>query len=165
MATQSEYTVGTGKVDITPSLDKPVYLAGFAPNRTAQEVLHPLEVHALYVRDSQESAVCLVTLDVIGFLHPSVQRVRQRVAHVLDPERVIPCSTHTHSAPDTLGLWGKAFLGIPYRSGVDKEYLARVEDAAVRAVEQAVLSASPAGLVAGRFDVPDDFVRNDRKGG
>lgn len=165
MAVRNEYAVGTGKVDITPSLDKPVYLAGFAPNRTALEVLHPLEVHALYVRDSQESAVCLVTLDVIGFLHPSVQRVRKRVAHLLDPDRVILCSTHTHSAPDTLGLWGKAFLGIPYRSGVDKEYLARVEDAAVRAVEQAVASASPAGLVAGRFDVPDDLVRNDRKGG
>jgi hypothetical protein len=159
------YFVGTGRVDITPSLDRPVYLAGFAPDRIATEILHPLEVHALYVRDSSGGAICLVTIDLIGFLHPSVLRVRARVTHVLDPQRVILCSTHTHSGPDTLGLWGKAFLGIPYRTGVDKGYLAGVEDAVVRSIELAVASAAPAELAAGRFEVPADLVRNDRKGG
>ncbi len=165
MPARNEYTVGTGSVDITPSLDRPVYLAGFAPNRTALEVLHPLEVRALYVRDRYEGSVCLVVFDLIGFLNPSVERVRKRVRHLLAPERVIICSTHAHSVPDTLGLWGKAILGIPYRSGVDKDYLARAEDAAVRAIEQAVASASPADLVAAKFQVPDGLVRNDRKGG
>jgi len=35
----------------------------------------------------------------------------------------------------------------------------------VQAIELAVASAALAGLVVGRFEVPDDLVRNDRKGG
>ena len=159
------YYVGVGQMDITPSLEQPVFIAGFAANRTALSVLHPLVAQAVYLKDAQGSAVCFVTLDLIGFLQPEVERLRNRVSHLVDRERLVVCSTHTHSGPDTLGLWGKAALGIPYRSGVDPEYLAWVGRQAAAAVTDAVADAEPARVAATTFDIPRGMVRNDRKGG
>jgi hypothetical protein len=166
MTSPQHYHVGAATADITPTLDRTVYLAGFAPDRRAKGVLHPLEAGVLYVRDSQGSDLALVTLDLIGFLDPQVEQIRSRVAAVIDPVRLVVCSTHTHAGPDTLGIWGKALFGlIPYRSGVDPQYVSMVADRVADAVTRARDTASPSSLSAVTFDTPEDWVRNDRRGG
>jgi hypothetical protein len=163
MENRDSYSVGAAAIDITPSLDRPVYLAGFAPNRTATSVLHPLEARALYVRDAAGRVVCFASLDLIGFPNPYVERVRDLVQDLLPRERLVVCATHSHSAPDTLGLWGKAFLGIPYRCGVDRTYMDLAVEKTAQAVRQAVASARPATLAAATTEVPPEWVRNDRE--
>ncbi len=39
------------------------------------------------------------------------------------PERLVFCSTHTHSGPDTMGIWGPAVGEAPYKTGRDHEYM------------------------------------------
>lgn len=161
-----QYLVGAATADITPSLDRPVYLAGFAPGRTARAVLHPLEVGVLYVADEDGEELCLVTLDLIGIPRPWIVRIRQACGATLPPERVVVACTHTHSGPDTLGLWGKAFLGmIPLKSGVDPHYMETVVSRVAAAVSRARRNAATATLEAVTFDTPHGWVRNDRKGG
>ncbi len=161
----ARFEAGAASVDITPGLRRPVYLAGFAVNRTATSILHPLQVGALYLKDAQGGPLCFVTFDLIGWPNPLVQRVRSRIRHLVPPERTVICSTHTHSGPDTLGLWGKGLLGIPYRSGIDDDYVAWVVERAGEAVEAAVAACRPVTLAAVGFDTPPHWVRNDRKGG
>jgi len=157
------YQVGASTVDITPSLERPVYLAGFAPNRKAKEVLHPLCASALYIKDPWGSAVCLVSLDLIGFFNPEIQRIRQKVADLIPSDRLLVCSTHAHSGPDTMGMWGKGLLGIPFKSGVDPQYISFVVDKVAQGVQEAIAKAEPATLASVTFDCPADWVRNDRK--
>lgn len=165
MTKASTYFVGAASVDITPALNKPVYLAGFPPNRTALSVLHPLEAGALYVRDEKGGELCFVTVDVIGLLQPDIERIRSRVTHRIPRERVIICSTHTHSGPDTLGLWGKAFAGVPYKSGVDPEYMALLVERVSGLIIEALDDAATGTLHAASFNFPRGWVRNDRAGG
>lgn len=165
MSQESLYQVGAASVDITPSLDKPVFMAGFAPNRKAQQVLHPLTAGILYIKDQVGGEVCLVTLDLIGFFKPNVDAIREKVKGVIAPERVWVCSTHSHSGPDTMGLWGKAFAGFPTKSGVDAGYMEMLAEKVAEGISQAKSKAEPATLASVTFDTPSDWVRNDRKGG
>lgn len=162
MAT-SPFSAGTATTDITPGLERPVYLAGFAPNRRATGVLHPLEAGVLYLRRGDE-AVALVTVDLIGLLRPDVEAIRALVT-ALPPERVMICSTHTHAGPDTIGMWGKGALGVPFRSGVDPAYMEQLHASVADAVDRAAAAAGPAELGLGAFDAPDSWVTNHRKGG
>ena len=162
MAT-TPFSAGTATADITPTSDRPVYLAGFAPNRKATGVLHPLEAGVLCLRRGDE-AVALVTADLIGLLRPDVEAIRARVT-ALPPDRVMICCTHTHAGPDTIGMWGKGALGIPFRSGVDPKYMETLCATVAAAVDQAAATAAPAEIKVGAFDAPDSWVTNHRKGG
>ena len=66
--------VGYAQDAITPSLDKPVYLAGFENNRRAQTIHDDLYVRALAVRDDKSTLV-MVALDLIGFFRKDVYEV------------------------------------------------------------------------------------------
>ena len=161
-----KYMVGASSVDITPALDRTVYLAGFATGRKARSVLHPLEAGVLYIADPEGGELCLVTVDLIGLLQPKVEELRDRVADVLPRERLIVACTHTHSGPDSLGLWGPGLFGaIPLKSGVDPDYLATVVDRIAATVKKAKDGAEPATLHAVTFHIPAGWVRNDRKDG
>jgi|SRR5579875_435204 hypothetical protein len=125
-----ELQVGFAETDITPPLKgKTVYLAGFGHNRQATGVHDPLMARAVVFRHGQEK-IALVSIDLIGFFHPYIERIRQRLP---DFRYVLVSSTHNHEGPDTLGLWGAS----PLQSGVDAEYLAEVEKQIIAAVQAA----------------------------
>jgi hypothetical protein len=92
--------------------------------------------------------VALVSVDVVGLFFPSVERVRQQLPGF---KYVLVSSTHNHEGPDTLGLWGKS----PFQSGVDPEYLKRVEDGAARAVQLADKARKPATATIGTAKGPE----------
>ncbi len=165
MSDSAHYLVGAKTVDITPSLDKTVFLAGFGQNRRATGVLHPLAASILYVKDAGGSAVCLVSVDLIGLFKTYVDSIRSLVKDIIDPARVFVCSTHTHSGPDTMGLWGKSLVGFPLKSGVDAGYMDWLVEQVAEGIRSAVAAAEPASLASVTFDTPDHWVRNDRKGG
>lgn len=113
---------GVAKEEITPW--RRVYLAGFGPNRASQGVHDPLYARALVLKKG-EVTIGLVALDLLGLWGDDVDRIKRGVKELLG-DRLVVASIHNHSAPDVIGAWGPSLLGLgllPYRSGVDREYL------------------------------------------
>jgi len=61
--------IGYAQQTITPSLNKPVFLAGFGNDRRAQTIHDDLYARALAIQTEQTMLV-LVALDLIGFFSP-----------------------------------------------------------------------------------------------
>jgi hypothetical protein len=143
-----ELRAGFAEADITPKLgDKPVYMAGFGQNRKAVKVHDPLFARAVVLRH-RERKLALVSIDLVGFFHSQVSRVRAGLA---DFTYVLVSSTHNHEGPDTLGLWGPS----PFASGVDPEYVRHVEGQIARAVRQAEAAARPVRVRLGTAQAPE----------
>jgi hypothetical protein len=155
---------GAASRDITPEHVEGLHLAGFGAGRTALGVLDPLEVGALYLK-TEDTEVALVTIDCIGLNLPVVQAIRARVEG-LEGSAIVIMATHTHSAPDTIGMWGPTFFGlVPRKSGVDPDWLEHVIQSTADAVVEARTSAQPAHLKTASFDIDASWTRNDRTGG
>lgn len=138
---------GFSAVDITPECDEdhPVYLAGYLPGRQATGVHDPLYARCVVLSDG-ERRVALVTVDLIGLQHHVVQDIRRQVEGF---DSVTVVSSHNHSGPDVIGIWGKSFL----KSGVDQAYLTRVKQAVVESIRQARASLQ---AVRGQFGMARD---------
>jgi hypothetical protein len=61
----------------------------------------------------------------VGLYQATVERARSRLPGFT---YVLVSSTHNHEGPDTLGLWGPNAVS----SGIDPEYLKKVEKASSR---------------------------------
>lgn len=127
--------IGYAQNIITPSLDTPVYLAGFGNNRRAATIHDELYVRALAIDDGKTTLV-LAALDLIGFFRPDVYEVIQKVNR---PDvQIIIASTHTHHGPDTMGLWGPD----QKTRGVDEAYMRGVRQKIAEAILASLSDAS-----------------------
>ncbi|MFA5139820.1 MAG: hypothetical protein WC728_11370 [Elusimicrobiota bacterium] len=134
-----------GKADITPDLRRsPVWLAGFgAKGRRAEGVLDRLYARALVVSDGKRT-VAFVGVDSLGLFREDVLDIRRRLG--LD---VFVAATHTHSAPDSLGLWGRW----PGVSGVSPQYQERVKKAVIGLVKELSGRMQEARMLSARKDL------------
>ncbi|HYS05670.1 MAG TPA: neutral/alkaline non-lysosomal ceramidase N-terminal domain-containing protein [Candidatus Dormibacteraeota bacterium] len=129
---------------ITPDLSSgtPPRMAGFGQGRDATGVHDDLYARALVI-EVGEASIALVALDLIGFFHDDVVRIREEIK-ARHPEvgagYVMVCSTHTHAGPDLIGLWTPA--GVP----LDPDYVAHVRSEAADAVAEAWRARRPARL-------------------
>ncbi|WP_114750414.1 hypothetical protein [Pleomorphovibrio marinus] len=98
-----------------------VWLAGFHQNRPASGVNDPLWSRCMVLQDGN-STIGFCVLDMIGFLHDDLITMRKRVQQKLGLDHLIISSTHVHSSPDLMGMWGPK----PWKSGVDPNYLEQV---------------------------------------
>jgi len=139
--------VGYAQTVITPSLDRPVYLAGFGRNRRAETVHDDLYARALAVSDGQTTLV-LCALDLIGFFRPHVYEVITRVNR---PDvHIVIASTHTHHGPDTMGLWGPDWK----TRGVDEVYFETVKTRIAQTISNALAALKPASVKWASVHVP-----------
>jgi hypothetical protein len=144
--TASAIEAGAATRTITPLVEpggKAVWMAGFQPGRRATGVHDDLHARALALRDPSPGgktiAICVV--DLVGFFHADVLDVRAAVAaRGVRLDAVIVTSTHTHSGPDTMGMWGER-VGL---SGLDPAYNAHVRAQCVDAIAEAVSKLRPA---------------------
>ncbi|MDP8255369.1 MAG: neutral/alkaline non-lysosomal ceramidase N-terminal domain-containing protein [Candidatus Alcyoniella australis] len=139
---KDEFRAGAAAVRITPTDLGKCYLAGFAPNRICRGVLDPLWARALYISDGS-TELALVACDLIGLSWQFVQQIRSRISGI-DQHNVLIHCTHTHSGPDTMGLWGKALGELPLVSGIDPQYMDSLFDEIAFAVNKARINARPA---------------------
>jgi len=147
-AAAGELTVGFGEADITPVLGKqPVFMAGFGQNRLAKSVHDPLMARAVVLADGPDK-VALVSVDVVGLFLPFVESVRAKLPGF---KYVLVSATHNHEGPDTMGLWGPN----PLASGVDRDYLGRVQLGCVEAVAAADKARAPAAARIGTAKAPE----------
>ena len=145
---RADLSVGFGQVDLTPALGaKPVFMAGFGTNRVATKVHDPITGRAVVLADGAKK-IALVSVDLVGLFHGNVEAVRTRLPGF---DYVLISSTHNHEGPDTLGLWGRS----PFTSGVDPDYLARVEAGCVEAVKAADAARKPATVKIGTAKGPE----------
>ena len=143
---------------ITPPLDdpaRPVFLAGFQGNRRATGLHADLRVRTLALVQEGGRPFALAACDLIGVLREDTLAIRRAVADL--GADVVVAATHTHSGPDTIGLWGPE-EGV---RGVGEAYLAGVRETVAESIRAAVAASEPAVLRAGVTEV-DGVIRNYR---
>lgn len=140
-ASRDTIPVGAAKVDITP--DYPVRLTGYADRqRESEGVAQQIWAKALAIGgDEGQGPVVLVTVDNCGV--PAavktdlLQRLKPRTG--LTPERLMLCSTHTHTGP-----WLKGFLPWHFVEQLPRQHTEHIEkytEQLTQWLERAVLDA------------------------
>lgn len=136
----------------------PIWLAGFQNRRPAQGIHDPLWARVM-VLDDGATRLALVALDAIGFMSDDIIDIRKRLPAEWEVDYTIITSTHTHEAPDLLGLWGEGH----FTSGVDPAYLEFVKLQTVQAIGVAVAALRPARLqFAQDLNGADSLVEDSR---
>ena len=141
--------VGYAQAVITPSLDKPVYLAGFGNNRKAETIHDDLYVRALALQ-TDETMLVLVALDLIGLFRSHVYDVIGRVQQTHPQAQIIIASIHPHHGPDTIGLWGPDMK----TSGMDADYIAALKDKITAAILASLADLKAASVKWASIHVP-----------
>ena len=100
--------VGAASATVNPP--NGAFLAGYDTNRRSTGVHDDLYAKAVVFHDG-ESAVALVVLDGISIQYDTASEIRRAASRAvskitLPPERIIVQATHTHCAPDTIGIYG-----------------------------------------------------------
>lgn len=151
------FKVGAAAVNINP--DSPQYPGGYDYKAGPfKEVNDPLEVRAFVVGQGRKAAV-LVSADSTGWfsayqgpvfepygIDPTRQKIADRLnnrGYSITAENVIINSTHSHSTPTLVGIWGT----------VDWQYLKKVSTSAVEAATRAADRARRSELWAGTGSV------------
>ncbi|MBI4169460.1 MAG: neutral/alkaline non-lysosomal ceramidase N-terminal domain-containing protein [Acidobacteria bacterium] len=154
------FLAGAASRVITPVVEggvPPPRIAGFDEGRDATGVHDDLYARALVLQAGKE-LVAIVALDLIGFFHDDVVRVREEIRARYPEARagqILVASTHTHAGPDVIGLWTPA--GRPLDSG----YVDRVRSASADAVADAWRRRRPARLSFASARLPG-LVRDTR---
>ncbi len=102
--------VAAGSRTITPTSENHpcdhVSSGETSSNRRPEETHDDLEARALVLEKNGEHAV-LVSMDLVGWVVSDVDKVWDRLEALgVDRTHVTISSTHTHTAPDSVGIWG-----------------------------------------------------------
>jgi hypothetical protein len=147
--------VGVSTAVINPKTG--AYIAGDKQNRKFTDIHDNLHAKAVVISSGNENIV-LLTLDCIGLLYPDVLKIRKKVAEIsnLNTERIIVSSTHTHSGPDVVGIWGKDYS----ESGVDETYINFLIETAAKQIKKAFESQKNANIYTAEITFGETWVEN-----
>lgn len=135
-----------------------VWLAGFGPGRAATKAHDDIWARVLTFTQGDLS-VALVSLDLIGFFNEHVVEIREAArAKGLDFDHIMISTTHVHESKDTMGMWGAA----PLVSGIDPEFMQRISDRVIEALQEAKQNERVAKIKAARGEAPQ-LVNDTRK--
>lgn len=156
-STAQDFLAGAATRTINPEKDS-LYLAGGKANRLFIDVHDNLYVKAVVLSNSNNN-LTILTFDCIGLLYPQLQAIRSRIKAELpsiDPEHIVMSSTHTHSGPDVVGIWGKDLA----HSGVNDKHMQLIVDRAVEAIKEATEARKPVSISYGTGSFGEDWVKN-----
>jgi len=152
-----DFLAGAATRTINPEKDS-LYLAGGKANRPFIDVHDNLYVKAMVV-SNRTNNITMLTFDCIGLLYPQLQAIRSRIKAelpLIDPEHIVMSSTHTHSGPDVVGIWGKDLA----HSGVNDKHMQLIVDRAVEAIKEATQARKPVNISFGSGSFGEDWVKN-----
>ena len=115
-ASGERWTVGFANRVLTPEdiTADSYYIAGYNTNNPAKSVLDDMYAKAVYLDDNTgRGGVIICAIDCVGLSRRDINDIRKIViesGEIPNLKSINICSTHTHSAIDTQGLWGKNFL-------------------------------------------------------
>ena len=119
----------------------PIYIAGFHNQRPALGIHDKLWARTMVVDDGN-SRVAITSIDAIGFMNDDILDTKALISEASQISYSVISSTHTHEAPDLLGIWGDS----PFKNGVNQEYLTLVKTQTARSIDEAVQNLRPAKL-------------------
>jgi len=154
----AQIKAGFAKRDITPPRFS--WLAGYYPPHPGIFIREWLWVKSLALKDSGGNRIVIVSCDLIGLLPDEIEKIKNLVKKAA-PNSIFISATHTHSGPDTIGLWG-----IPPFTGKNEKYMeflrrqiAEVIDESVSDLSQGTIRFGEgefSGYVGGREGNPPD---------
>lgn len=148
---------GAAESTIHPERDS-LYFAGAEKNRKFIDVEDGLYVKALVVSDGNKE-LAVLTFDCIGLMYPELEKIRKRVRELMPEftvDNIVISSTHTHTGPDVVGLWGKDNA----TSGVNPEYMEALVETSAQTVAKAWRDRKQARVVLAEGSHGEDWVRN-----
>lgn len=150
------FWAAAAKAEITP--DKNAFMAGFDPNRMSEKVHDALWTRTLVIKSGMQTLL-ISSVDLIGVPNSYTRMIRKTIADKtgIPIENTIVCSTHNHSGPDTIGLWGRP----PLQTGFDLNYFKLLHDKVVETAVQASTSLKKVTLSYGEFDC-DEYIKDSR---
>lgn len=148
--TAHKFSAAAGKADITPDIAaESTWMAGYdASGRRPKGVHDPLYARALVVSNGDKT-VAMVAVDAIAFFREDVEAVRRELGWDGGKKYLLIAAVHTHSGPDTAGMWGR----FPAVSGVDKRYHARLLKSIVDLVQDLSSHLQEARMTAASADI------------
>ena len=117
----------------------PIWIAGFSNKRAANGIHDDLWARTMVVDDGK-SRIAITSIDAIGFMNDDIIDVKELVSDASAITYSIISSTHTHEAPDLLGLWGES----NFKSGINQEYLLEVKKQTAWSIDEATRNLRPA---------------------
>ncbi len=135
----SVWTLGFAQAVLTPAdvNSDTYYIAGYNTNNPAKGVLDDMYAKAVYLDDNTGSGgVILCAIDCVGISRADINDIRQIVIEsgkLNNVKSINICATHTHSAVDTQGLWGKNFMS----DGKNDEFMASLKQKTAEAIIKA----------------------------
>lgn len=141
------WQAGVAKVDITPTQSVP--LAGYGgATRMSQQVLHPIWIKALALKDDTGDVAVVVTSDLVGLSPKMVDRiaVQARTECHLPRERLILNYSHNHSCPITADVLWLYYDLSPAEAQARDLYTERLYQQYLDVIKQAIANLAPAEL-------------------
>jgi len=131
-----------------------LWLGGFGP-RQPTGVHDRLSARTLMLKLGNQ-ILSLTAVDALGLSLGRIEKIKESVVRRLGdeappPESMIIASTHTHQAPDTIGIFGPGSL----QPGWDAAYLDLVVERVAESIEKAWKNLRPAQLLVAETDAPD----------
>ena len=152
-----DFFAGAASRTINPEKDS-LYLAGGKPNRPFIDVHDNLYVKAVVVSNPKNN-ITLLTFDCIGLLYPQLEAIRSKIkveVPSINTDHIVMSSTHTHSGPDVVGIWGKDLM----HSGVNEKHMQLIVDRAVASIKEAVQVKKLVTISFGSGSFGEDWVKN-----
>ncbi len=152
--------LGSGRADCAePFLDAngngyfdAIWLGGFETRRAAMAVHDPMTVRVL-VLALNGTYVALVAVDSVGLLESRVRQAREMLAEDgFDRNHIVVSSTHSHAAPDTVGMWGDQDQLV---SGINPTYADTIVPGIYDAVSLAAGDMQPVNPTVGMVQLAD----------
>jgi len=157
--TGDKWTAGFGYSDIIKNPeeildgDHNLYVAGFSGVNKATGILDIPKVRAIWLDDnSGRGGVILCAVDCVGLSGEDIDSMRSMLSDFTKDSgcRAIHImSTHTHAAPDTLGLWGPVAI-----CGKDADYMKALSESVYDAVNAAYNDRRDGKLYYGCAEIP-----------
>ena len=144
-ADEARVQVGAASAVVNPQ--NGVLLGGYDRNRKSTGVHDDLYAKAVVFYDGA-SAVALVAIDNFSLQYDTVNEIRAAASKAvskipLPPERIIVQATHTHCAPDTIGIYGEDET----HCGRNPAYMKNLVETAARQVVRAADALQPSKIV------------------
>ena len=130
------WTVGFASSVLTPEdiTADTYYIAGYNTNNPALSVLDDMHAKAVYLDDNTgRGGVIVCAIDCVGMSRKDINDIRKFVidsGKIPGIKSVNICSTHSHSAIDTQGLWGKNF----FSDGKNAEFMESLKTKTAEAI-------------------------------
>ncbi len=146
-----KWTLGFAKTVLTPDdiTSETYYIAGYNTNNPAKTVLDDMYAKAVYLDDnSGRGGVVICAIDCVGISRKDINDIRKLVIEsgkIPNLKSINICATHTHSAIDTQGLWGKNFLS----DGKNEEFMKRLKELTAKAIVDAYEARKDGNLYFG----------------